>query len=78
VAIVVGRSFDEAMLLRIGGVPARTDFPRPGAEIRMTNLVEIRDLNIRASPAAHRHRQRSQPCPWRGRGARPARRVRLR
>ena len=45
---LIGRAFDEAMLLQDRrGVPARDRFPRKGAQARMTNLVEIRDLNIR-------------------------------
>ena len=45
---LIGRSFDEAMLVRIGAAFQRaTDFHQAGAQSRMTNLVEIHDLNIR-------------------------------
>ena len=45
---LIGRSFDEAMLVRIGAAFQRaTDFHRPGAEASMSNLVEINNLNIR-------------------------------
>jgi len=41
------RSFDEATLLRIGAAFQRSPITTTGAIIRMTQLVEIRDLNIR-------------------------------
>ena len=45
---LIGRSFDEAMLLRIGAAFQRaTDYHQRVPKARMTNLVEIRDLNIR-------------------------------
>ena len=45
---LIGRSFDEAMLLRIGAAFQRaTDFHDRVPKLRMTNLVEIRGLNIR-------------------------------
>ena len=47
---LIGRSFDEAMLLRIGAAFQRaTDHHAQSAKTRMTNLVEIRNLNIRFS-----------------------------
>ena len=45
---LIGRSFDEAGLVRIGAAFQRaTDYHQQGAQSCMSNLVEIRDLNIR-------------------------------
>ena len=47
---LIGRSFDEATLLRIGAAFQRaTDFHDQVPKLRMTPLVDIRDLNIRFS-----------------------------
>ena len=45
---LIGRAFDEAGLVRIGAAFQRaTDYHQQVPKARMTNLVEIRDLNIR-------------------------------
>ena len=45
---LIGRAFDEAGLVRIGAAFQRaTDYHQQGTQSRMSNLVEIRDLNIR-------------------------------
>ena len=71
---LIGRSFDEAMLVRIGAAFQRaTDFHQ-GAEGDMTNLVEIRDLNVRFTGERTVHAVNDISLfAWRGRGARPAR-----
>ena len=45
---LIGRAFDEAGLVRIGAAFQRaTDYHQQGTQSCMSNLVEIRDLNIR-------------------------------
>ena len=45
---LIGRSFDEAMLLRIGAAFQRaTDFHEQVPKAVMTNLVEVENLNVR-------------------------------
>ena len=45
---LIGRAFDEATLLQIGAAFQRaTDFHSPSARAQMTDLVDIKNLNIR-------------------------------
>ena len=76
---LIGRSFDEAMLLRIGAAFQRaTDFHQRVPKARMTQSRRDREPQHPLQRRAHRLcGQRSQPDAGRRRGARPARRVRL-
>ena len=77
---LIGRAFDEAGLVRIGAAFQRaTDYHQQGTESCMSNLVEIRDLNIRFTGERTVHAVNDISLyARRGRGARPARRIRLR